>query len=400
MARTFAPLATKIGPVVAGASALAPSANGASAGFTTTHFALPRWRLGPVGLFAAGLLLAVAPSPARALVITPDFDSSITGNVNAATIENTINTAIGTIDGLYSNPITVPVEFTYDPGAAGNLLSTNQFYNSINYSTYVTDLTADSLAHPANTVLPIALANLSSGNDANGTKQLALSTALFAMLTGTAAPTILSGEAPVININSLQSFAFTQPASTLLYDLTGGLEHELDEVLGGGGAGSTLNSVGGSCITSPGGFFCNKVGPLDLYRYSAPGTPSFDATSMNNPEAYFSVDGGTTNIVYFNQNQNGDLADFAGDPADGATNQCGLVDGAGSGQLIQNAFNCTGPDEAYTDASPEFTMEESIGWDPSAAGVPVPEPGSLALFGTALLGLAGFGAVRRRTRIL
>jgi hypothetical protein len=60
----------------------------------------------------------------------------------------------------------------------------------------------------------------------------------------------------------------------------------------------------------------------------------------------------------------------------------------GSGLLIQNAFNCKGPYEAYTTSSPEFTMLQAIGW--SAA---VPEPATIPLLVSGLLGL---GAVRRR----
>ena len=346
-------------------------------------------RMAPAGVLAGALALVMAASPVHALVIDPTFDATITSSPNAANIEGSINAAISAIDNLYINAITVPVDFTYKPGAAGNLLSTFQNFPDMSYSSYVTALTADSLAHPLNTVLPTALANLSKGNDANGAKDLAVSSALYAMLTNTAAPTVGSGSAPVVNINSnVTNWGYTQPVSGV-FDLTGGLEHELDEVLGAGGAGSTLNSVGTTCTNpsnknyNPNGYFCNKVGPLDLYRYSASGTPVFDATSANNPNSYLSVDGGNTNIVYFNQNQGGDMADFAGNLADGAANQCGTVGAGGTGgELIQNAFNCTGPYEPYTSASPEFVMEESVGWDP------IPEPGTLALLGTSLCGIA------------
>lgn len=354
----------------------------------------PQRRLAHAGVLAGAVALALAAPPARALTIVPTFDTSITGNANAAQIEGSINGAISAIDALYTNAITVPVDFTFNAGAAGNLLSTNQFYNSLSYASYVADLQADSTAHPSNTVLSTAIANLSKGNNSSGSSNMAVSTALFALLTNGSAPTIGSGNAPVININSsVTNWSYTQPSTAGNFDLTGGLEHELDEVLGGGGAGSTLNSIGGSCTTSPGGFFCNKYGPLDLYRYSANNTPSFSATSESNPISYFSVNGGLTNIVYFNQNQGGDLADFAGNVADGAANQCGTVLAGGlGGQLIQNAFNCADPDESYTSAAPEFTMEESIGWDGTATAS-VPEPGTLALLGTALYGLA---KVRRR----
>jgi hypothetical protein len=184
-------------------------------------------------------------------------------------------------------------------------LSTFQNYQALSYGTYAADLTADLAANPQNTALSTALANLSKGNDANGSKAVALSSALYAMLTGGTPPTIASGSAPHVNINSsVTNWGFTQPFGTN-FDMPGGLEHELDEVLGGGGAGSTLNSIGGSCSTSPSGFFCNKVGPLDLYRYSAPGTPSFSTSS--GATSYFSINGGSTNIVYFNQNLDDDM---------------------------------------------------------------------------------------------
>jgi len=65
---------------------------------------------------AAAPLLDLAPSAfAGDLVITPTFDSSITGNANAAAIEGAINTAIATTEGLYSNSVTLNVTFTYNP---------------------------------------------------------------------------------------------------------------------------------------------------------------------------------------------------------------------------------------------------------------------------------------------
>ncbi|MGC1888327.1 MAG: NF038122 family metalloprotease [Stellaceae bacterium] len=319
--------------------------------------------------------------PADALVITPDFESSITGSVGAAQIEGAIDTAIGTIDGLYSpNNVSITVNFSYTPGAPGNLLSTSEEFYGYSYSAYTNALKADAAANPSNTNLATAVANLSKGNDSNGASGMAIAYAQALLLAdyGLAPPSFVADAS--ININSNQLFDFTRPVPSSEFDAIGGLEHELDEVLGGGGAGSTLNEILNNCTTNPTNFFCGKFGPTDLYRYSAPGTPSF--TTSGTATSYLSIDGGLTDIVDLNQNSGGDYGDFA-------------PPGTGAGQLIQNAFNSTGQDEAYTTSSPEFLMEEAIGWD-STAEVVVSEPGTLALLGSSLLGLT---ALRRRRRI-
>lgn len=91
----------------------------------------------------------------------------------------------------------------------------------------------------------------------------------------------------MININSNANFDFTRPVPGSQFDAIGGLEHELNEVLGGGGAGSALNN------------FPGEYGPTDLYRYSAPGTPSYSTSSS--VSSYLSINGGLTSIVGFNQ---------------------------------------------------------------------------------------------------
>ena len=47
------------------------------------------------------------------LVINPTFDSSITGNANAAAIESMINQAIALYQPLFSDPITIEIRFRY-----------------------------------------------------------------------------------------------------------------------------------------------------------------------------------------------------------------------------------------------------------------------------------------------
>lgn len=328
------------------------------------------------GLTALAASMAATSALAN-LTIVPVYDSSITSNAKASNIESAIQSAIGVFDKLFSNNLTIDVDFTYKSAAAGNLLSTSQSEYYLPYSAYTAALKAAAAADPANKVLATAIANLKFGNDANGASDIILTGALAATLG--LGPSILSDA--TININSLiTNFSLTNSVSSSQYDLIGGLEHELDEVLGGGGGGSWLNYIQQDCAN--GGPYCNFYGALDLYRYSAAHIPSF--TTSGAASSYLSFDGGVTELVAFNQNSGGDYADFS-------------PSGTGAGQLIQDAFNSTGKDEAYTSASPEFTMLESIGYN---SAVPEPSTWVLMMVGFGGLGLGKYRKARQTAGLL
>jgi hypothetical protein len=330
-------------------------------------------RMAVAAITAATLLLA-APH-AQALVIDAGFGSAITGAANAAAIETAVTTAVGDIARLYRNAGTVSILFTTAPG--GFLGQSNTGLYSASYAGYTGLLAADSAANPGNSALASAVANLPLGNDANGARPIVMTSALLRVGLGdTLATPCFSATGSYINgcggvydgvvtLSSSQPIDYTRPISNGYYDAIRVIEHEVDEVLGGGGGGSTLNAIAASGLNNAANALTYYDGVLDLYRYSAKGTPSF--TTASSATAYLSVDGGKTSIAGFNQTASGDFGDFL------STN---------CPNDVQDAFTCTVKTADVTPLSPEFRMLEAIGYNP------VPEPASLALFGGAVAALS------------
>lgn len=324
---------------------------------------------------------------AHALTIVPYFDSSITDASDASSVEFAIDTAISTIDSLYSNSGTVNIVFMQASGSFVGESETADYGYS--YSTYLGLLSAASAREPTNTVLTTALANVSSGNQPGSGGDVVVTTADAQIVlrqnahdgvtgcfnsSGTFVDTCGQLYDGVVTLSDSVPMNYTTTPVYSEYSAIAGAEHEIDEMLGGGGQGSTLNAIQQGYSG-----YDNDIGVLDLYRYSAPGVASFSTSS--GATAYFSVDGGTTDIVDFNQNSSGDYADFA---------QSGSAIGEFSPTGdVQSAFGTESIVPSYTAASPEYLMMESIGYD----GTAVPEPASLGILGSALAGLL---ATRRR----
>lgn len=300
-----------------------------------------------VGLLTAGAIASgLALTPAAALTITDSFDTSITGSSNASAIESAITAASSQIAALYSDPITVQILFGTNSGVSGGQSSTT-IYNGPT-SEYLSLLSSDAAAHPANTTLATAVSHFGSGN--TGATTFLSSANLRAL--GVSVPGGVSGTfdgAVTLNPN----FATTAAV----------IQHEIDEVLGGGGVGTVLGQGLPSTI---------NLGSLDIYRYSAPGVASL--TASTSATSYLSVDGGVTSIASFNQSGTGDYGDFTTVPC-----------------LIQSWEVC-GTSEIFGKTSPEFAMLEAIGYDPLAT----PLPSTWVLM---LGGLAGIGFLaHRKTR--
>jgi len=169
-----------------------------------------------------------------------------------------------------------------------------------------------------------------------------------------------------------------QPAND--YDIFSVIEHETDEVLG---TSSCIDTGGGSLSDGCAG--STNASAVDLFRYSAPGTRVLESTT---PGAYFSDNGGATAIgPDYNTLANGnDYADFV---TNSSTN---CVE-------VQTTNGCLGaaPDIS-TDGGSEVTILDAVGYNlkPTSTGPVVPEPNTLALLGSGMLGV-GFLVRRRRT---
>ena len=332
---------------------------------------LPRQFL-PLARHTPLLIALAAARPASALTIAPLFDSSITSAADAAQLEGAIADAAGVISSLYTNAGVVRIVFSQ---AAGSFLGESQSASyGLSYANYTADLTSTSKSEPGNVILSSAVANLASGNKPGTGGSVIMTSTDGRIALGVARDTpcfssnstYVSGcNQPydgVVTISTSYALNYGSTAVAGQYSAVDIVEHEVNEILGGGGQGSVLNAIADNIAA-----YQNDVGVLDLYRYLAPGVSSF--STAGSASGYFSIDGGQTNIVFFNQNSSGDYGDF------------------NTSDNVQSAFSGPGILATYDTTSPEFAMLESIGY----AGVP--EPGSLSLVS---VGLASLGWLRRR----
>ena len=294
------------------------------------------------------LLLVVAilagGMPARALVITPSWDSSITSDLNAGTIESTINMAIEYYQTRFSDPITVTIEFQ-EITTAGKAGHSSWWYYNIPYSQFRTALQND--AATANDT--IALANLPAGanNPVTGTGNIRVKTANLRALGITGKNSGLPGGVDgIIGLHTSRMNLSRDSTDPNKYDLLAVTEHEIDEVLG---LASSLDSNAGNPL------------PEDLFRYTSSGNRTF---TTNNDEAYFSIDGANL-LARFNQDSTGDYGDW-------------WTAGVHQPQ-VQDAFVTAG---ATPDPGTELIALDVIGYNL----VPVPQPAitGISLSGTQL----------------
>jgi len=293
------------------------------------------------GVIADSGVMTGATATGTGLVISPTFDSSITNNPNAAAIEAMINRAIAIYESLYSDPITVFILFRYSttrpdgtPFGSSNLIAVSDYVvYAPSWNTFISALRADAKTAndtTANSSLP---SNALSANIVHSSAD--------GRAVGRDTPPAMFDDSTVavggpydgiVTLNSSAPHQFVRPVNNGNYDAQRLIEHEMDEVLGLGSRLDTTNA---------------NVRPQDLFSWSSPGTRSISKTGTR----YFSIDGGNTPIVNFNQTANLDFGDWRSDPCPQAN------------PYVQNAFACPGQASDISESSPEGINLDVIGYD-------------------------------------
>jgi CSLREA domain-containing protein len=289
----------------------------------------------------------VTAATATALVITPTFDSSITGDPNAAVIEATINAAIQAYESTYSNPITVRIDFKEMSGGLG--ASTTGVVYDATYASFRSRLAANQMSSgQADQATALAHLPVQTNNPVTGNPDLAVTPADGRAL-GLNTPGLLDSNGNVNTGGNFDGIIWVNPSITFppqpnngsTYSLMAVSEHEIDEVLGSP-----------SALPSPPNFGRGAT-PLavDLYRYNGSGARSFTTATTT---AFFSIDGTTNLVQYHNTNDGADYGDWQ--------NQ-------GGNPRVQDAFGTPG---ATPSLGVELTLLDVIGYDRFSPGAAAP----------------------------
>jgi hypothetical protein len=273
------------------------------------------------------------------LTIHATFDSSITGNPNAAAIEAMINRAISIYESLFSDPITIQIRFRYsttlpngDPIPAGFIARSNFVFYTIPWNTYINALRADARTsndNLANASLPGSALSPNLKPSSAGGRAVGLDTppAMFANgSVGSGGP--YDG---IVTLNSATPYQFSRPPSASNFDAQRSTEHEIDEVMG---FGSRLN-------------LDTDLRPQDLFSWSSAGVRNISSSGTR----FFSINGGVTNLVNFNQNPPDDFGDWLSTACPQAH------------PYVQNAFVCMGQYSDVMATSREGINLDVIGYD-------------------------------------
>ena len=277
--------------------------------------------------------------PTTGLIIHPTFDSSITNDPNSAVIQAMINRAISIYESLFTDPITIEIRFRYattlPDGSPLTVPSrTLTVVYGIGWDIFIPALRADATSSNDN----IAIASLPTTALGTG---FAVASANGRAVGQNTPPAMFSDGSVgqggpydgIITLNSASPFQFSRPTDANRFDAQRSIEQEIGNLMG------LLYSAGG-------------LVPDDLFSWAAPGNRNYDVVGRR----YFSIDGGVTNIIDFNQNTSLNLAGWL-------SAQCPQQH-----PYVQNAVLCTGQFSDISATSPEGINLDVIGYGLAQTG--------------------------------
>jgi hypothetical protein len=292
------------------------------------------------------------------------------------------NAVVARYQSVFTDPNDpVTVNITFGLSASCGLGCSSTFRNSYSYTTWRNAMIADAALNPQNTIQKTAVLQLPAADPFNHANVL--------VRTADARAIGLAAAVPIdsnLTFNSTATYSFGGVAAPGAFTFQDVAAHELDEALG---IGSNITNLVNNAPLP------DTFEAEDYFRYDT-GALTRDVTTSGTANISFSFNGGVTDVARFNQE--------GGVPGNFIDRNDWIYAGVGPGfgcpatapgPFVQDAFICL--DEAaplLAPGTPEFQVLAALGYDPSAV-VSTPEPGTLALLGTSLLGLA---ALRRRRR--
>ena len=235
------------------------------------------------------------PRQVLSLTINPTFAPNIMSDPQAATIEATINRAIADYESVIKDNITVNITFQEGGGLGG---SSGKSVYSINYTDYRAALVSH--ATTADDTSAIASLPVQTNDPVNNNPKINVPSPLaYALGFNVTAP----ASDGTITLNTAScNLDRTSTQDSTKYDLQAVASHEIDEILGFG------SSIGGPSVTNGDPVPTGSILPDDLFRYDQNGNRTFDTQLAT--QAYFSIDGGKTDLARFNQIGGGDWGDW------------------------------------------------------------------------------------------
>jgi FG-GAP-like repeat len=283
---------------------------------------------------------AASTAATAGLIIHAYLDRSITANPNAAAIGAMINRCVAIFESLFSDRVTINILLRYattrPDGSrlpSGAIAYSEFVIYPVSWGAYINALRGDARTNNdarANASLP--------GSPLSGSIEVASADGR-ALGFNTPPAMFANGDVGdggpydgIVTLNAAEPYKFSRPSSSGFFDAQRSTEHEMDEVIG---LGSRLG--GGS----------NNLRPQDLFSWSSPGVRNVSPRGTR----YFSINSGSTNIVNFNQDPDGDFGDWLSAPCPQAH------------PYVQNAFACTGQSSDVTPTSPEGINLDVIGYN-------------------------------------